>query len=666
VKRDIRDTPLYREAEELYSAVVRPASGQISDVSELHVAPNGRSAVVTGALVHALVGAAYSRIAQVDITTGDTRVLTFGPNTDRSPKYSPTGARLAFLSDRHEAGDFQLFLLDVASGAARAAARVDGWVEYLHWSPSGRRILLGVAGFGADVAGAQGAITSKAMREERPPSWMPSIEYGGDARRWRRAWVYEPDTDQVQPVGAPSLNVWEAVWCGEDALAAIVSPGPGEGLWYTANLQLIDIASGRGRTVFESDDQLGWPACSSSGRYAAIVEAVASDRGIVAGDLHVIEPSSNRTWRVDTRGVDVTHGEWQSERHLLVAGHRGFETVVGVYDVESGMFSESWASAEVTGSGRYLTVSGGSTIGEFCFVAESFLRASEIGEVRRGNYRTVRSFDIGYAEEALAIERLEQVRWSAADGLEIHGWLVAPAGRSPYPLVMNVHGGPVWQWRPACLARPRSMPLLMLLKQGYAVFLPNPRGSSGRGQEFARRVKGDINGGDAADLLSGLDHLVATDIADPTRIGVTGVSYGGGMTSWLITQDSRFAAAVPVSPHTNQVTEHLLSNIPHFVSLFLADHYRNPAGRYFERSPIMHAHNASTPTLNICGALDRCTPPEEAMQFHNALLENGAKSVLVTYPEEGHGVQKWPAAVDYAARVAGWFLEHMPAKPSRR
>ena len=100
--------------------------------------------------------------------------------------------------------------------------------------------------------------------------------------------------------------------------------------------------------------------------------------------------------------------------------------------------------------------------------------------------------------------------------------------------------------------------------------------------------------------------------------------------------------------------------------LFLADSYRNPTGKYFARSPIMHAHKAKTPTLNICGALDRCTPPQEAAQFHNALLENGVESVLVTYPQEGHGVRMFPALFDYAARVVDWFERHLaqPVTPA--
>jgi dipeptidyl aminopeptidase/acylaminoacyl peptidase len=113
---------------------------------------------------------------------------------------------------------------------------------------------------------------------------------------------------------------------------------------------------------------------------------------------------------------------------------------------------------------------------------------------------------------------------------------------------------------------------------------------------------------------------------------------------------------------TNYVTEHLLSNIPHFVSLFLSDTYTNPGGKYYERSPIMYAPKVKTPTLSICGALDRSAPAAEATQFHNALVESGVESVLVTYPEEGHGVRKLPAVIDSTARIVSWFEEHLGSR----
>jgi dipeptidyl aminopeptidase/acylaminoacyl peptidase len=590
-------------------------------------------------------------------------VLTFGPNTDRAPKLSPDGRHVAFLSDRHKAGDFQLYLLDAKTGECRAAPAVDGWVEYLQWSPNGRRILLGVAGHGADVSGAQGAATTKTAAQDLP-AWLPTVDTGEEAYRWRRAWVYDLEENRVGQVSPANSNIWEAAWCGNSAITAIVSPGSGEGLWYTARLVVIETEGGASRDIYTPQDQLGWPSSSPSGRHIAVVEALCSDRWIVAGDLRLIDTRTHEIRKVATRGVDVTHTEWRSERHLLIAGHRGFETVVALFDVQAGELEELWRSEDITTGGFYTAVAGFGEPGDCAVVGEGFKRAPEIAVIRRGKYQAVRSFDPG-AEEALsALAGVETVKWQAPDGLEIQGLLLKPASKAPHPLVMMVHGGPVWHWRPYWMGR-RSIGTLMLLKRGYAIFLPNPRGSTGRGQAFVRPVMGDMGGADSYDYLSGLDHLVERGIADPARLGVTGGSYGGYMTAWLITQDSRFGAAVAVSPVTNQVTEHLISNIGHFVALFLNDTYTNPGGKYFERSPVMHAHKAKTPTLSTCGVLDRCTPPEEAVQFHNALLENGVKSVLVTYPQEGHGVRKWPATVDYAARMVGWFEEHIPPARSR-
>jgi dipeptidyl aminopeptidase/acylaminoacyl peptidase len=656
MQRDIRDTAVYHEVDAFYRALRQPGTGQISEAVEVHVSPDGRHVVFAGTLMERLEGVPPTRICVTDLSTGDTRVLTFGPNIDRLPKFSPDGGLIAFLSDRHKAGDYQLYLLDPKTGAARSTPAVEGWVEYLHWSPDGRRILLGVAGHGADISGGQGAVTSKRDAKE-VPSWIPEVEAGDAAYRWRRAWVYELATDRASEVSHRDTNVWEAVWCGDGNLAAVVSPDPGEGLWYSARLVVIETATGNSHEVYTPQNQLGWPAASPSGKRLALVEALCSDRGIVAGELRLIDPTSGNVQRVDTRGVDITYTEWRSDQELLLAGHRGFESVVGVYDATVGTFTEVWSSRDVTSAGRYMAVSGLGAMGDCVLVGESFTRAPEIALICRGTYRAIKSFDHGYADQAETME-VERVTWEAQDGLEIQGWILRPKGDGPFPLVMNVHGGPVWHWRPVWLGR-GGVPFLMLAKRGYAIFFPNPRGSTGRGQDFVRHVYGDLGGADAQDLLSGLDALIERGLADPRRLGVTGGSYGGFMTSWLIGQSSRFAAAAPVAPHTNQVTEHLLSNIPHFVALFLADKYNNPGGKYFERSPIMHAHKVTTPALNICGALDRCTPPEEALQFHNALLENGVKSVLVTYPEEGHGVRNFPATIDYAARIVSWFEERL-------
>ena len=664
MQNHIRKTRLYREVQGLYRTIRRP--GLITDAAELHGAPDGAQVVFAGTTIDKLEGIPATRICRVDLSSGQTQVLTSGPNSDRLPKYSPDGQHIAFLSDRRKAGDFQLYFLDVKTGAATPAIAVEGWIEYLHWSPDGGQVLLGVAGHGADVAGGQGAVTSKRVEEDLP-AWLPTVETGDERYLWRSAWVYDVETASVRQVSKQGCNIWEAVWCGPHALAAVVSPGPGEGLWYTATLNLIDIHTGEDRVVYQSKDQLGWPAATPSGDVMAVVEAVCSDRWIVAGDLLLIDPNislnNNEVQRIDTKGVDITHAEWRSDDRLLLAGQRSLESVMGEYDRQSRAFTEIWASEEISCGCRYPVITSlGNGPGDCLLVGEGFLRSPEIARVGRDGYHAIASFDQGYtATVSDGVGSVGTVRWPAPDGQEIHGWLMLPEGKGPYPLVMYVHGGPVWQWRPAWLARSHLFALI-LLKHGYAVFWPNPRGSGGRGQDFARMVYGDVGGAETYDHLSGLDYLVEQGIADPKRLGVIGASHGGFMTSWLITQDPRFAAAVPVAPVTDWVSQHLVSNIPFCDTMILDGHFNEPGKHYFQRSPIMHAHKVKTPTLNICGALDRCTPPEQAVEFHHALLEHGIKSMLVTYPEEGHGVRKLPAMLDYTARVVAWFEEHMPAE----
>jgi dipeptidyl aminopeptidase/acylaminoacyl peptidase len=202
--------------------------------------------------------------------------------------------------------------------------------------------------------------------------------------------------------------------------------------------------------------------------------------------------------------------------------------------------------------------------------------------------------------------------------------------------------------------------------RGYAVLMPNPRGSAGRGRDFAAMVVGDMGGADARDVLAGIDALVERGIADPARIGVTGGSYGGFMSCWLPTLDDRFAASVAISPVTDWYSQHFNSNIGRWDAEFLAAEPTDAGGAYRDRSPVMFADRVRTPTLVTAGVNDRCTPPGQAVEFFRALRWHGVETELVLYPEEGHGVRKLPTAIDLGARMAGWFERFMPPnRPAR-
>jgi dipeptidyl aminopeptidase/acylaminoacyl peptidase len=254
------------------------------------------------------------------------------------------------------------------------------------------------------------------------------------------------------------------------------------------------------------------------------------------------------------------------------------------------------------------------------------------------------------------------IRWQAHDGLEIEGWLIRPDGAAgPLPLVLDIHGGPVWAIRNRWAGRMRATPLLV--RQGCAVLYANPRGSSGRGQAFARQVRGDMGGADAGDLISAIEHLAAEGLVDGARVACTGSSYGGFMSAWLVTQGDHFAAAAPISPVSNWYSQHGTSQIGWFDRYFLDDDGSNLGGQYFSRSPTLYADQARTPCLVMAGALDKNTPPGQAIEFHNALLEHGTESALVVYPLDGHSLRGYPAYVDSAARILAWFGPRLQLNP---
>lgn len=661
--QDLRQTALYREVEQYYQRIFAPAFGRISGALDPAPAPDGQRIAFTGTKRDELEGMPLSRICLADVTTGAVAEVTAGPHADRFPRWSPDGTRLAFLSDRKQRGQHQLYLLEAARiGEALAASPVDGTVESLAWSPDGHAILLATAGAGADLAGGQGSGTTATAPRELP-SWIPTVDRGVAENQWRRVWVFNVAARELRQASRDALNVWEASWAGPRKLLAIVSHEPNESAWYTAPLALIDTATGREQIVYECDRQLGLPAASPSGRRLAAVRALCSDRQVVAGDLLVFDHPEDGAVQgprvVDTRGVDVTSTMWRDDDHLFFAGLRGLRTVYGEYDAAAGQVRELWASEESSGERYPVAVPMGHRSDAFVLVLQSYTRPPELTIVREGVLSTVARFAHEGSEYLRGrAGRLEELRWTAPDGLGIEGLLAVPDEPGPHALIVNVHGGPVWAYR-NLWGLAGLVPLLV--SRGYAVLLPNPRGSAGRGQAFAERVYGDMGGADTQDILSGVDALVERGVVDTHRVGVMGGSYGGYMASWIITQTERFAAAMPFSPVTDWVSQHYTSNIGYFDQIFLKDDPTNAAGAYLTRSPIRYAARVRTPTLLTAGKLDRCTPAGQAEEFHRALLEHGVEAELVIYPEEGHGVAHFPAVSDFSARMIGWFERHMAA-----
>lgn len=639
---------------------MEPGFGRITELSGPRVSPDGRLVACTGKRWDGLEGRAHARICLVNATGGELRQVTDGPNDDAGPRWSPDGARLTFVSDRAAPGRFQLFVLDAnVIGEARPLVEVPGVVEHHEWAPDGSRVLLVVAGARAEQADALGSGTLAG--EEAGASWLPEVESSDDPEEARRLWIADPATGEARIIGRDDLNVWEASWCGTSSIAAVAGAGVDEGAWYRSPLVLIDADSGADRELLSSDVQLGWAMGAADGSCVAVIEALCSDRYVVAGDLILVDTAAGEHRHVDTGGVDVSWAAWRDPRRLLAMGLDGMDAVALEVDVGAGAAKEIWHSSDACGD----WYPAADPLGDDAFVAvlHATDRPPALVSVASGDERVLATTaHTGHDRIRRSIGRRERLSWTADDGLTIEGIVIRPSGAGPFPLILHVHGGPISAFT---MGWP-SLSTALLVDRGFAVLQPNPRGSGGRGRGFAAHVVGDMGGGDARDVLAGVDALVTAGVADPARIGVFGGSYGGFMAAWLPTQDDRFAASVSASPVTDWYSERFDSTLGSWAGDFLGGEPHEAPEAYAGRSPVMAASASTTPTLLTAGVHDRATPVGQAVEYYRALRANGVPAEVVVYPEEGHGVRTMPAIIDAVTRLVEWFERFMPPDPAAR
>lgn len=564
---------------------------------------------------------------------------------------SPDGARIAFAVGDPGTGRDRLIVM-TAAGTIDNDSLTDGRIEQIGWSPDSSAVLILVAGAGTDTTTLAGSISAGA--QPAADSWRPVIEDGApDPEDWRRLSILrlgQPAPDS--PISVPGM-IWEASWCGTAAIVVLVSAGSGEAAWYRAALAVIDRETANLRSIYTPQDQIGQIRGGPDGSSIAFVEGVASDRGLVCGTLKRIGSAGGKIEIVATGTTEITAVTWRGPT-LHLAGQRGLVTVIGDHDLTPNGFCERWSSDQWS-CGAYVSVS--RPVGATAAVAvmESQTGAPRLAIVGDATFETIHRFDDGDDQAAVTTT---PIRWRAPDGLEIEGLLIRPAETvGPLPTVIDIHGGPVWAYRARWQGRQRATPALVAA--GFAVLQPNPRGSFARGQDFARRIHRDMGGLDSGDLLSAIDHLVAEGLADPTRIGLTGSSYGGYMSAWLPKLRPQIAAAVCISPVSNWFSQHFTSNMPILEEIFLGDTPARAGETYRERSPVLSAAATQAATLILAGALDRCTPIGQSIELHRSLLEQGSISVLATYPEEGHGVRSPRGYIDSAARTLDWFCRYM-------
>jgi dipeptidyl aminopeptidase/acylaminoacyl peptidase len=476
---------------------------------------------------------------------------------------------------------------------------------------------------------------------------------------WRRLLRIDAESGKTEEVGPAGVSVWEFDLIGTSTAVALVSDDPSESGWYRARLAVLDLETRTFRDVWVPDRQVQGPVVDPSGTKVAVLEGWSSDRGLVAGDIRVFDVPSGERLRSDLGLTDISSIGWLDADTLWFAGWDGFGSRFGAVDLDGEV---RWTKAEdaIVGPNsfhaRLEPIPGGSG---FVAIREALRQPPEVvrSPDRSGaSWAPITTFNDDVRKDLDWYPEVRALEWEGAGGLPIRGLLMLPDGEPPFPTVVMIHGGPTWSWKHA-FDPGYALPLAAA---GFAVFLPNYRGSTGRGQEFTRMNVGDPAGAEFEDILRGVDHCTSIGVAVPDRIGVTGGSYGGYLTGWAVCTTARFAAGVMVSGLVDMLSCHLTCNHAFSEFIFGGDH-RDPSSLelFMDRSPITHLAGATTPTLILHGAEDQCTPLGQAEELYQGLVLNGVPTELVVYPREGHGFREREHAADAQRRTVEWFERHL-------
>jgi dipeptidyl aminopeptidase/acylaminoacyl peptidase len=584
--------------------------------------------------------------------------LTSHPRRDDTPRWSPDARRLAFLSERGadaEAGA-QIFLINPLGGEPVQLTSHKAPVQSFEWSPDGRLIAF---------------IAEEARERSRT---KPPVVVDED-HRFAQLWVVDVASGVVKPLTKGARHVTAFNWSFDGSrivLTARATPklmdnGTTEVFVTPASLQNAPYGATQWKQITKGGGVENQPRFSPDGRWISYLARGDGDTNVGPEGIHIVAATGGEP-RALTQNFDgyISSYRWvfDSQRFIFLAAMGVSANLYTVRVDDPSPSPTLMTRNEGVTTGFSMTVDGMN----IAYVHENPRMPTEVALLNARNMIPILLTRLNPQVETLTLGLVEAVKWNSNDGTEVEGLLVYPVGYqtgSRYPLLTYIHGGPEGAYTIGFNASWGSFPQVYA-GAGYAVFMPNFRGSSNYGAKFARSNAKLVGKVDYEDILSGIDHLIKLGVADENRLAVAGWSYGGYMSGWIIGHTDRFKCAAYGAGLSNAVSYWGTADIVEQRERLHGGTPWEARKMFDEQSPLNYLSNVKTPALIFHGEKDERVPLGQSLETYRTLKRLGVTTQLVIYPDQGHGLLTPSYQLDKMRREFAWVEKYLAGGNVRR
>lgn len=588
----------------------------------------------------------------------ENRALTFGNKGAAHPRWSPDGKWIAFLSEREDENELnQLWILPIGGGEAEKLTNSKGNVDDFAWSPDSKRIVL-------VVHDPDPREPEKKEKEKKtvPPLVIDRFHFKQDidgylTNRYSHLQLLDLTSRKLEPLTSGKHDdVWPAWSPNGNEIAFVTKRGEDPDRTDNWDVYIINAKPGAKErqltTSPEADCEPYWesaPAWSPDGKTIAYIHGGDPKKIEYAVHTLAIIPAAGGEAKILTQNLDrnVVQPHWSPDGKSVfcVLEDDGAQTLVRVP-------ADGSAPETIVGGRRSVTAYDVARNGNVIARASTPERPYEIFAVQKDDLRCLTKQNDSFLAQ-IKLGAVTETKFKSKDGTEVHGFLVRPNGATgKTPALLRPHGGPQSQF-----AAEFDFEKQLFAANGYTVIMPNPRGSTGRGEKYAMGIYAAWGSVDVEDDLAAVDDAVARGLADPDRLVVGGWSYGGISTNYIIATTTRFKAAVSGASTSNILAGYGTDQYIRDYENEIGTPWKNPETWVRLSYPFLHADRIKTPTLFVCGESDFNVPLLNVEQMYQALRSLGVPTELVIYPGQFHGLKKPSYFIDRYKRYLDWYAK---------